>query len=685
MQGEKVVAFQKTENSFLELPRDDIDRRVLETGKPVRSMGDNHVYRYTKPVILGAGQAADEQCYTCHNGYMGILEGEVIGAYSIALDVSRNWAELQHVTRVTFALAILVSIIIATISAFLIRRLAGAPLALMTGLMRRLADGDMNVTIPDLERTDEVGQMADAMIVFRDNAIERRDAERGRETSEKYLASILGSMLNGLIIIDELGIMQSCNPAAETMFGYSEEDVVGNNVSMLMPEPYRKEHDGYMQHYMNGGEARIIGLGRAVTGQRRDGSLFPMHLSVSEMESDEGKLFIGSIQDITQFTEMTKALSENKERFRNFAEAASDWFWEMDSDLKFTYFSDRYYELTGFNQEEIIGKSREDFFDSEIINAAPELWRQHLQDLEAHRPFSDFSYAVDAPSNNLLHININGRPYFDEKGVFQGYRGTGSDISKRIAGESALREAKDQAEAANRAKSDFLANMSHELRTPLNAIIGFSDTMIGGFLGEIENRNYRDYIKHINDAGKHLIGLIGNILDLSRIEAGKLELSPEVIDVRLFIKEIEETVAPIIEQNENNFTVHCPVDIGSIHNDTTALRQILFNLINNAGKFTTAGKIELTVSRDHSGPEENIIFKLSDTGMGISEEQIDGLFEPFFQGDSSVTKRHGGTGLGLAICRQLCDLMGGELSVESKLGKGSVFTLTLPTRLPEVN
>jgi PAS domain S-box-containing protein len=195
-------------------------------------------------------------------------------------------------------LAVLVSLIIATISAVLIRKLAGAPLASMTGLMRQLADGDMEVTIPDLDRTDEVGQMADAMIVFRDNAIERQDAEQARKTSEKYLRTVLDNMLNGLIVIDEQGIMQSYNPAAETIFGYSEEDVIDNNISMLMPEPYRSEHDGYLHHYMSGGEAKIIGEGRTVTGKRKDGGLFPMQLSVSEMVIDERRLFIGTIQDI---------------------------------------------------------------------------------------------------------------------------------------------------------------------------------------------------------------------------------------------------------------------------------------------------------------------------------------------------------------------------------------------------
>ncbi|NQU57332.1 MAG: PAS domain S-box protein, partial [Rhodospirillales bacterium] len=465
VQGGKVQAFQRSNNGYLEQARDEIDKQVLISGQPASNMSDSHVYRYSQPVILGFGQAADAQCFTCHNKLMGIQDGEIIGAYSIALDVSNNRKELIHVAQSAFLLAVLVSLVIAGFCAFLIRRLAGEPLASMTGLMRRLADGDMDVTIPDLERADEVGQMADAMVVFRDSVIERHEAERGRKVSEKYLRTVVDNMMDGLIVIDEQGVIQSYNPAAKAIFGYEEKDVVGDNVSMLMPEPDRSQHDGYLHHYTSGGEPRIIGLGRTVTGQRKNGNLFPMHLSVNEMEIDERKLFIGTIQDITQFTDMTKALNENKERFRDFAEAASDWFWEMDRDLKFTYITGRYFELTGIHPEQVIGKTRSELKDLSIIDTAPEIWRGHLEDLKARRPFQDFTYALNNSPGHISHISLNGSPFFDENGEFLGYRGTGSDVTKRILGEIALREAKNLAEAANRAKSEFLANMSHELRT----------------------------------------------------------------------------------------------------------------------------------------------------------------------------------------------------------------------------
>ncbi len=678
-QGDKVHDFQADRNSLLEPARDDIDRRAMDTGRPISKMGDDHVFRYSKPSILGQGKADDPICYKCHNALMGINEGEVLGVYSVALNLSDSWKELTRISQGAFALAVFVSLIIAAASAILIRRMAGAPLASMTGLMRRLADGDMEVVIPELQRSDEVGQMANAMVVFRDNALERHAAERGRQASEKYLRNVVDNMLDGLIVIDEKGIVQSFNPAAGDIFGYQKHEVIGKNISMLIPEPDRSKHDEYIQNHLNGADSRIIGRKREVFGQRKNGEIFPLEISINEMEIDARKLFIGSIQDNTLRNEMTKALNESNERFRGFAEAASDWFWEMDQDLRFSYVTTRFCILTGIKKEDIIGKTRKDLLEKPMVEMDPKIWREHLDDLAAHRPFQEFTYALRNSAGSISHISLNGQPVFGEDGEFLGYRGTGTDVTNRILGEIALHDAKDQAETANRAKSEFLANMSHELRTPLNAIIGFSDTIISGVLGEVENKNYRDYIGHINESGKHLLGLIGNILDLSKIEAGKLVMSPENIDVSTLLEELEATVQPIVLKNGNEMEVKHPAEAIRIQHDPIALRQVLFNLIDNACKFTSEGEIKLSASLARSDDRlEQIVFSVSDTGIGLSDEQINGLFQPFRQGDASVTKRFGGTGLGLAICRRICELMGGEITVESTPNEGSIFYFAIP-------
>jgi adenylate cyclase len=242
-----------------------------------------------------------------------------------------------------------------------------------------------------------------------------------------------------------------------------------------------------------------------------------------------------------------------------------------------------------------------------------------------------------------------------------------------------LKVARDQAMRAAEAKGQFLANMSHELRTPLNAIIGITEML----REDAEDEGQAELVEpldRIHRAGNHLLHLINEILDLSKIEAGKLELHVEVVELAAFSQDIAATARPLAEKNDNRLIVDCPANIGGVHSDATRLRQIVLNLLSNACKFTERGEVRLRVDRE----PDRITIAVGDTGIGMTAEQLGKLFQEFSQADSSTTRRYGGTGLGLAISRRLARLMGGDITVESTPGEGSAFTVHLPaTPVPQ--
>ena len=256
------------------------------------------------------------------------------------------------------------------------------------------------------------------------------------------------------------------------------------------------------------------------------------------------------------------------------------------------------------------------------------------------------------------------------------------DVTERRRVETHVAKAREAAENANRTKSLFLANMSHELRTPLNAILGFSEML----QEDAAERNLDDFnadLQKISTAGRHLLGLINDILDLSKIEAGKMELHLEAFDIASLMAEVATTIERQAHKNGNTLTVTCAPDIGVMWADLSKVRQGLFNLVSNAAKFTHDGRISVVAERQLMDGADWIVFRVTDTGIGLGPEQIVRLFQPFTQADASTTRKFGGTGLGLALTRRFCQMMGGDVTVQSVAGEGSVFTLLLPLIITE--
>ena len=347
-------------------------------------------------------------------------------------------------------------------------------------------------------------------------------------------------------------------------------------------------------------------------------------------------------------------------------------------------------KMLGYQAEELIGAHQHALIHQKKKDGTPysvhecPIQAAYLDGKSCHRDDEVFLrkdgsfFAVEYISTPIL-----------ENGQVTGAVTTFRDITERKQAEAALEEAKNTAEnaralaeAANLAKSQFLANMSHELRTPLNAIIGYSE-MLKEESEELGQETFIPDLQRIRSAGKQLLDLINDVLDLSKIEAGKMELYLETFELATVFKEVVNTIQPLIEKKDNTFTVISEDVLGEMYADMAKLRQILLNLLSNASKFTEKGVISIEVSRETDEEEDWIRFCVTDDGIGMTAEQQDNLFRPFMQADSSTTRKYGGTGLGLVITKKFTEMMGGTIHVVSEFGHGSMFMLLLPVIVTE--
>ncbi|MEG4073568.1 PAS domain S-box protein [Microcoleus sp. Pol14C2] len=481
------------------------------------------------------------------------------------------------------------------------------------------------------------------------------------------------------------------NLSAERIFGYSRLEAMGRHgVDLIVPES-AKEYVRQLSITLLTNQGGISSINENI---RKDGKIILCEWYNTTLVDADGTIIgvASLIQDVTEFQSAVEKLRASEERFRQLAENIHEVFWIREPNQKqLVYVSPACEKIWNLSCQSLQSEP-EAFWDAihpedlDRVKAAFE--KQVRGDYDEEYRVVRSPKGATPTDGSVCWVRDRAFPVRSQTGEIYRIVGIAEDITQRKLAEE-FQKVAQTAQAANQAKSAFLANMSHELRTPLNAIIGYSDML----KEDAEDLGCEDFIpdlEKIQTAGKHLLSLISDILDISKIEAGRMELYLETFNPVNLIDEVVSTVKPLVDKNSNKFEVDCGEDLGMMYADITKTRQILLNLLSNAAKFTEGGTITLCIERvkhdslttqEIAEPSDSIIFRVADTGIGIPPEQLQHLFQAFMQGDASTTRKYGGTGLGLTISRHFCVMMGGDMHVESELGCGSVFTVYLPARV----
>lgn len=554
--------------------------------------------------------------------------------------------------------------------------------------------------------------------------------KEGAKRQDERFNIIFNNIVDGVVTISSKGIIESINPSGLKIFGYEcAEDLIGKNVSILMPSEEGEKHDGYLEKYLTTGVARIIGMSREVEGQRRDGSSFPMDLAVSEVTLSGKRFFIGIVRDISERKQIENAL-QTETRYLKFLNASvlasndhSDFesamqgcmeqicelinwpaghlylcdnennkllptnIWYMDLNEEFIPFKVVTEEALFAPGKGLPGRimvSGESEWIEDIIEDTSLPRAQNLKPCPFLGSFG-FPVMVKGQVVAVLEFfseNIEPR----NERIIEVTRNIGVQISRfmeRIEYENNLVAAKEEAERASRVKSEFLSRMSHELRTPLNAILGFSQLLE---IDESLSEGNQNFVGRISGAGKHLLDLINEVLDLARLDAGKISISLEECSLKPIADEVFSLVRPLAEEKKVQLENKIKNTSLYVIADNTRLRQVLLNLLSNAIKYNDENGL---VTLDYFQKEDYIWISVTDTGKGIDLVRKDDLFEPFNRLDENDSQTEG-AGIGLAITKKLVELMRGSIDVESESGKGSCFTVRISggeteTSAPESN
>jgi PAS domain S-box-containing protein len=564
---------------------------------------------------------------------------------------------------------------------------------------------------------DEQENIIGYLLIGTDNTA-RKKAEALLQDAGALQTAIFNSVNFSSIATDAKGVIQIFNVGAEQMFGYTAAEVVNRITPVELHDTAQTVARAaalsieYGTPIAPGFEALVFKAARGIEDiyevikVRRDGSTFPAMVSVTALRDAEnriiGYLFIGTDNTARQQIEDERMKLDQRLRDQHFytrslIESNIDALMTTDPRGIITDVNKQTEALTGCTRDELIGAPFKNYFTD------PECAEAGIRRVLAEGKVTNYELIARARDGTLTDVSYNATTFHDRDRNLQGVFAAARDVTERKRFEQALGQKNAELEDASRMKSEFLANMSHELRTPLNAIMGFSELLTDGLVGDMTDKQ-RGFIGDIFSSGKHLLSLINDILDLSKVEAGKMMLDIEPVQLSSLFANSLSIVRERAAARQINLSMDAPATLGSIGADGRKVKQIVYNLLANAVKFTgERGNVTLTASdvsrAEVGGPStswatrtfplaENefqsfLRISVRDTGIGISPDELQHLFKPFNQIDSSLARKFEGTGLGLAMVKLLAELHGGTVAVESAVGEGSCFTVWLPRRTPE--
>jgi PAS domain S-box-containing protein len=529
------------------------------------------------------------------------------------------------------------------------------------------------------------------------------------QESEAGTRSIIDNAMDGIITIDNQGRVVEFNPAAEKMFGFEREEVLGQRLEdRIVPPSLREGHRRGIAHFLATGEGRLIGQRIETIGLRKDGSEFPIDLAITVLRPQRPPLLTAYVRDLSQLKQTAQMLAQSNSQVQAILDAATQIaIIATDPEGRITLFNRGAERMLGYQAEEVVGVCTPELFHvaAELAEHARRLTEEFGIPIEGFGALAERARRGDHEEREWtylkkggggLTVNLAVTAVHDPTGQITGYLGVATDVTERRRASLTLQRAKEAAEAANRAKSDFLANMSHEIRTPMNGILGMTQLALDSDL----TAEQRDYLLMVKTSAESLLTVINDILDFSKIEAGKLELDPVEFELRDVVADTVRSLSLRANAKKLELACHVPADVPEfVVGDPFRLRQVLVNLVGNAIKFTERGEVVVRVQAEREAgrdegepaapvplqPGGDIVlhFTVSDTGIGIAPEKLPYIFDAFVQVDSSATRRHGGTGLGLTITGRLVERMGGRLWAESDPGRGSTFHFTLQLKLQD--